>query len=1072
MANITGTTGNDVLNGTVDADRIEGGAGNDRINAGAGDDEILGGQGADILTGDAGNDRIYGEDGNDGVFGGGGNDLIEGGAGDDTLIGDGGNDTIRGGVGNDRLFGSAGNDTLEGGAGNDAVNGEAGDDTIVWRSGDGTDVMSGGAGNDRLEIVLTSADVTADLRDDLAAYKAWAAGQAVEAGSQANLATQTTGSSFTFESIGLTISVLETVAITVDGRAVAIDDLINAAPQAAAAVALATREDGALEGVIAATDPDGDALTFSVESGPTLGSITLDAATGAFVYTPASNASGNDVFVVRITDPSGASTTQSVAVTVAAAADAPSVSVNAATVALAQPLIGTEKDDVLAGDTAPEWVTVELGIDAALTDTDGSEQLSISIAGVPADATLSAGAKQSDGTWLLTGADLRGLSMTARTATDLALTVTATSAEAAGGTAATAAVLTVTFDRTGLGDDVIEAGAGNDVIDGGKGNDKLLGGDGDDRFIQTAGYDSDYISGGEGKDVVELALSASDLTPDFLTELAKFEDWLGNGAAGEFSFGSLGLTVETIEDLVITVDGKEISRAELLNVAPEAAAYAAFATDEDTALNGRIGASDANGDSLTFAIESGPARGTVKIDAATGAFVYVGGKNVSGNDSFTVRVSDQFGASALQTVQVAVAAKADGPELAVTDAVVEAPRGPTTHVGTRGNDSLRGDQSAPGALVKLDIAARLSDLDGSENLSVRIDGVPAEAALSAGVRQSDGSWVLAASDLANLSLSTPSARDIALQVTATATDGDSTATSTARMNVSFKSAAGINDTFVASGGTDTYDGVTGTDTVDFSSMTTSVSVDLDKGTGSGPGRYTFLSIENVIGTSGSDTIKGNAADNLIEAGAGNDRVEGGAGNDRFIAGLGNDRYDGGTGYDVLDYSKATRGITVNDGSVSGSGTGSDTYKDVEKVIGTSFNDVFQGGKGNDAFEGGAGNDWFRGFEGSDVFTGGAGADTFMWTLRDFVSGNKSQGVDVITDFDDQDTIDLTGITFGLVRLMSWFGMSPDGLIKATDTAQGTMISMRSGSSFYNVVLLEDVHGVTTRSLLAEGQLIA
>ena len=67
MANFTGTTSNDTLNGGV-AD--------------------------DILDGLAGNDFLWGNDGNDSATGGDGNDSLEGGAGADTLDGGNGNDFV------------------------------------------------------------------------------------------------------------------------------------------------------------------------------------------------------------------------------------------------------------------------------------------------------------------------------------------------------------------------------------------------------------------------------------------------------------------------------------------------------------------------------------------------------------------------------------------------------------------------------------------------------------------------------------------------------------------------------------------------------------------------------------------------------------------------------------------------------------------------------------------------------------------------------------------------------------------------------------------------------------------
>lgn len=1088
MAVLIGTAANDVMNGTTEADRMEGGAGNDRINAGAGDDEIFGGEGSDILTGDAGNDRIYGEDGNDGVYGGGGNDIIDGGNGDDTLIGDGGNDTIYGNVGNDRLFGGTGNDILEGGAGNDIINGEAGDDTIIWRSGDGSDTINGGAGNDTLEIYLSAADLTSEVRSDLAAYKQWAAGQTEAAGSTTALAAQTTGASFTFASLGLTISVLETVTINVDGAAFAIEDLINTAPVADAESQFAIQEDGVLEGAVAATDPDGDALTFTVEAGPANGTLTIDEATGAFVYTPTANASGADAFVVRISDPSGVSTTQIVKIDVAAVADAPSVSAANVEVVLAQPVIGTQSDDTITGNAVPEWATFALDIDAEVLDLDGSEALSIVIDGVPASAHLSAGEKQSDGSWLLSAADLSGLTMTAPTAVDLELNVTATAAEANGHAASSSATVAVKFDHSGIDNDVIDGSGGNDVIDGNTGNDILVGGAGDDTFIQRAGDGVDIVSGGEGVDTVELALSAADVSPQFLADLSAFNEWMEAGAQGSFSFTTIGLTVDTIEDLSITVDGADVSIAQLLNVAPVADAQIAIATEEDTPIEGVIEASDANGDALTFTIAHGPSSGTVEIDRESGAFAYAPDQNTSGTDSFQVRITDAFGESVVQTVEITIDGKADAPTVSVSDVVHAVVRG-NTHTGTRGNDHLRGDQPAAAAVVALAIAAALTDLDGSEAMTIRIDGVPPAATLSAGVAQADGSWLLQPADLDGLTMTTTAARDIALTVTATSQDGNSVASSSAVLNVAFQSAANsLDDRFIATTGNDIYEGGAGSDTVDFASLSNSVDVDLADGTASGPGRQELISIENIVGTARSDSITGSSVNNVIDAGAGDDRVDGGAGddiliggsghdrvdggagNDILIGGAGDDRYDGGSGYDLLDYSTATRSITVDDGRVSG--MGNDRYSNIEKIVGSSFSDTFLGDRSVDVFDGGAGNDWFRGYKGSDVFTGGEGNDTFVWEERDVVSGWKSQGVDTITDFGAGDRLDLSDITGGFLGLNWLFGSDPASQVKVTDTAAGSMVSVKVGSSFYDVVMLQNVHGVTAASLLADGQLIA
>jgi len=70
-----------------------------------------------------------------------------------------------------------------------------------------------------------------------------------------------------------------------------------------------------------------------------------------------------------------------------------------------------------------------LTITAAPVDPDGSETVTITIAGVPTDVLLSAGIDNVNGTWTLTLGELTGLTLTAPTASTFQLTVTATSTE-------------------------------------------------------------------------------------------------------------------------------------------------------------------------------------------------------------------------------------------------------------------------------------------------------------------------------------------------------------------------------------------------------------------------------------------------------------------------------------------------------------------------------------------------------------------------------------------------------------------------------------------------------------------
>ena len=101
---------------------------------------------ADILEGDLRDNRINGDAGDDVLYGGpdGGDDLLTGGTGDDRLYGGKGNDTLEGGPGNDQLRGGPDNDMLDGGEG---------DDTFFIAAGGGNDtILDFGIGEDKIDL--------------------------------------------------------------------------------------------------------------------------------------------------------------------------------------------------------------------------------------------------------------------------------------------------------------------------------------------------------------------------------------------------------------------------------------------------------------------------------------------------------------------------------------------------------------------------------------------------------------------------------------------------------------------------------------------------------------------------------------------------------------------------------------------------------------------------------------------------------------------------------------------------------------------------------------------------------
>ncbi len=112
--------------------------------------------------------------------------------------------------------------------------------------------------------------------------------------------------------------------------------------------------------------------------------------------------------------------------------------------------------------------------------------------------------------------------------------------------------------------------------------------------------------------------------------------------------------------------------------------------------------------------------------------------------------------------------------------------------------------------------------------------------------------------------------------------------------------------------------------------------------------------------------------------------------------------------DYDDYKNSV--VTINAAAVTHdlSITGN---KLANKIIGSDEDDTIDGGngadsivggKGADSLVGGKGDDTLEGGKGNDILTGGAGADIFIY--------NSGDGNDVITDYDEDDTIQINSDT--------------------------------------------------------------
>ncbi len=108
-------------------------------------------------------------------------------------------------------------------------------------------------------------------------------------------------------------------------------------------------------------------------------------------------------------------------------------------------------------------------------------------------------------------------------------------------------------------------------------------------------------------------------------------------------------------------DGQADSKAATIAITvksvntPPVASAGTLTTDENSAADGTLHASDADGDPLTFSIVNGPSHGSVKIvDASSGAYTYTPDQDYTGDDGFTFQASDGQAASAPAAVTITV----------------------------------------------------------------------------------------------------------------------------------------------------------------------------------------------------------------------------------------------------------------------------------------------------------------------------------------------------------------------------------------------------------------------------------
>ncbi|AYO16800.1 tandem-95 repeat protein [Vibrio owensii] len=275
-----------------------------------------------------------------------------------------------------------------------------------------------------------------------------------------------------------------------------------------------------------------------------------------------------------------------------------------------------------------EDTPVPLDIDAALTDTDGSENLSILIEDVPEGSSLSAGVDNGDGTWSLQPGELEGLEFipSADFNGDVTLTVNATSTDVDTGTTATA-----TQDVT------IHISPTNDAPEV-TGDISAVTAE-DNSITLTQEQLLEHAVDIDGDDLSAINLSTNDEN----ATVEMNEDGSFTITPSENFYGDIEFTYDVTDGEEVVAAGLDLTVTPV-NDAPEPQDQA-FTVGEDGLLTFTdadllTGATDVEGDNLTVEGVTYTGADGVLTDNGDGTYSFAPNENFNGDVNFTFDVSD------------------------------------------------------------------------------------------------------------------------------------------------------------------------------------------------------------------------------------------------------------------------------------------------------------------------------------------------------------------------------------------------------------------------------------------------
>ena len=531
-------------------------------------------------------------------------------------------------------------------------------------------------------------------------------------------------------------------------------------------------------------------------------------------------------------------------------------------------------------------------------------------------------------------------------------------------------VTVVTDPQTAISDyltgtpfnDTLSAGPGADTIDGGGGQDAVFGGSGDDLFLITSLEDhelGDTIVGGDGLD--ELRIVADGSGTVILGSSIDVEHVTIGKGVGAFSSSDSTVT--------IGIDARAVPHG--LSITGNSGTNRLAGTAFVDWISGGSGSDTLLGGAGDDTLDGGAGNDTLSGDDGFDEVSYASaGSAVTVNLSFGGRQQTKgAGIDTLFSIERLSGSTFSDLLFGNVDAnMIFGGSGSDTIAGGSGIDSLfGGDGSDVLILEDVSFFNQSEIFDGGLGVDeLRIVSIAGgEVVLGPGVqveRVTIGTGTSASADVSGLTLINIDGSGCTSGLILQGNAASNRLVGTAFMDTIEGGGGndfifgGLGDDVLFGGaGDDTLNGGEGTDQASYARMSASVSIDLalnGRQPLSGSGRDTLLSIEDLVGSSFNDVLRGSGDTNRLYGEQGADLLDGRSGSDILFGGIGNDSLFGGS--------------------------------DNDSLFGGGDNDSITGGVGNDTLSGGAGN---------DVLWGGDGNDTFV-----FASVPSPQNVDQIGDF--------------------------------------------------------------------------